>query len=134
MNAEKYFLDFVQANSDIKSKCIYDTSGSCANVALFINNEWYVANVGDSRAILSINRGNIIKIMSVDHKPDSKREKSRIMKNGGSIYQSQSEVIWGPYRVLPGRLSVSRAFGNFEAKWSDLGGNSKVLIAVPEIK
>lgn len=37
-------------------------------------------------------------------------------------------------RVFPGRLSVSRSFGDVEAKVKDFNGNPKVLIAVPEIK
>ena len=40
----------------------------------------------------------------------------------------------GPLRVLPGRLSVSRTFGDMEAKLAKFGGNPKVVIAEPEIK
>ena len=40
----------------------------------------------------------------------------------------------GPMRVYPGRLSVSRSFGDIEAKLERFGGNSNVLIATPEIK
>jgi protein phosphatase 2C family protein 2/3 len=40
----------------------------------------------------------------------------------------------GPVRVLPGRLSVSRTFGDSEAKLEYKGGNSKVVVAEPEIK
>jgi protein phosphatase 2C family protein 2/3 len=35
--------------------------------------------------------------------------------------------------VLPGRLSVTRAFGDIEAKLEKFGGNSGVVIAEPEI-
>ena len=35
---------------------------------------------------------------------------------------------------MPGRLSVSRSFGDIEAKLTDRGGNPNVLIAEPEIK
>jgi len=38
-----------------------------------------------------------------------------------------------PFRILPGRLSVSRAFGDIEAKNPKFGGNPGVLIAKPEI-
>lgn len=38
-----------------------------------------------------------------------------------------------PFRILPGRLSVSRAFGDIEAKMARFGGNPNVLIAKPEI-
>jgi protein phosphatase PTC2/3 len=40
----------------------------------------------------------------------------------------------GPFRVLPGRLSVSRTFGDLEAKTPKYGGNPNVIIAVPEIR
>ena len=40
----------------------------------------------------------------------------------------------GPIRVLPGRLSVSRTFGDPEAKFEYKGGNSKVVIADPDIE
>jgi protein phosphatase PTC2/3 len=36
--------------------------------------------------------------------------------------------------VLPGRLSVSRTFGDIEAKRVKYGGNPRVIIAEPEIK
>jgi len=35
---------------------------------------------------------------------------------------------------MPGRLSVSRSFGDLEAKIEDFGGKPGVLIAEPEIK
>lgn len=40
----------------------------------------------------------------------------------------------GPYRVLPGRLSVCRTFGDIEAKIPRYGGNPNVVIAEPEIR
>jgi protein phosphatase PTC2/3 len=41
--------------------------------------------------------------------------------------------VWGPHRVLPGRLSVSRTFGDIEAKLPKYGGKEGVIIAQPEI-
>jgi hypothetical protein len=38
-----------------------------------------------------------------------------------------------PFRVLPGRLSVSRTFGDIEAKAPKYQGNPNVIIAVPDI-
>jgi protein phosphatase 2C family protein 2/3 len=40
----------------------------------------------------------------------------------------------GPYRVFPGRLSVSRTIGDIEAKDVRYGGNPDVVIATPEIR
>ena len=42
-------------------------------------------------------------------------------------------MVIGPLRVLPGRLSVSRTFGDAEAKLSQFGGNPNVVVATPEI-
>lgn len=42
-----------------------------------------------------------------------------------------NQVILGPPRILPGKLSVSRCFGDIEAKKERYGGNEKVLIADP---
>jgi protein phosphatase 2C family protein 2/3 len=39
----------------------------------------------------------------------------------------------GPIRVLPGRLSVSRTFGDPEAKLEFRGGNINVVVADPDI-
>ena len=35
----------------------YDRSGSCAIIVLVVDNEVYIANVGDSRAIMSAEHG-----------------------------------------------------------------------------
>ena len=43
------------------------------------------------------------------------------------------QVILGPFRVLPGRLSVSRTFGDIEAKYPDLGGMAGVVVCDPDI-
>ena len=45
-------------------------SGSCAIVVLIVGEDCYVANVGDSRAFMSIDHGKKIVPLSVDHKPE----------------------------------------------------------------
>ena len=64
----------------------------------------YIANVGDSRAILSANSGKNVYAISKDHKPDSDTEKDRIYNAGGRIYQSSiknknGNVVLGPFRI-----------------------------------
>lgn len=66
---------------------IKDKSGSCALVVLVVDDFVYVANVGDSRAVLSKNRGSEIVTLSKDHKPDDPDEAKRIINAGGKIYQ-----------------------------------------------
>ena len=45
----------------------------------------------------------------------------------------KNHVIVGPSRVFPGRLSVSRSFGDVEAKVASLGGSQGVIVATPDI-
>ena len=65
---------------------IVDRSGSCAIVVLIVGDMCYTANVGDSRAIMSMNNGTVVKALSRDHKPSDINEYNRIVKNGGQIY------------------------------------------------
>lgn len=55
-----------------------ERSGTCANVVLIVNDIIYIANVGDSRALMSIDCGESIAMISRDHKPDDEQEKIRI--------------------------------------------------------
>jgi protein phosphatase 2C family protein 2/3 len=47
--------------------------------------------------------------------------------------QDKDNPLVGPYRVAPGRLSVSRTFGDIEAKYPDLGGMEGVVVCDPDI-
>jgi len=133
--AEKKFM---QQNLDI----VRDKSGSCAIACLLTDTHCYVANVGDSRAIMSLKFGDSILPLSNDHKPCDPNEQKRILQAGGKVYQSQhvniidtnGNKIVPPMRVLPGRLSVSRTFGDCMAKMERYGGNPNCVIAIPEIQ
>ena len=43
----------------------------------------YVANVGDSRAIMSVDGGENILWLSKDHKPEDEEETKRVEDHGG---------------------------------------------------
>ena len=43
-------------------------------------------------------------------------------------------IIYGPYRVFPGKLSVSRTIGDADAKLTKFGGNPNCVICHPDIK
>ena len=140
--AEKNFIDNYALD---KKKELKDKSGSCAVILLIVDNKIYVANVGDSRCLLSMGNGNKYIEVTKDHKPNSPEELERIKKYGGKIYQTQNYIkkaknvkligkkILGPYRVSPGNLSVSRTIGDIEAKSEKYGGNPNVVIAKPDI-
>ena len=118
---------------------IKDPSGSCGIMALIQKNKLIIANVGDSRLVLF--KKNSLCFSTEDHKPGSPSEKTRIEKGGGMVYQTPSLIplrqngkeIEPPWRVLPGRLSVSRTFGDVEAKNEKLGGMKNVVVALPDI-
>ena len=98
-----------------------DFSGSCAIEILIINDQCYIANLGDSRAIYSYNSGTEFYQLSRDHKPNDLKEKKRIYKAGGSIFKTNLEQMGMglnikeselgfkiPFRINPGRLAVSK--------------------------
>ena len=118
---------------------ITDSSGSCGIIAMIKGKKCIIANVGDSRLVIFKN--GKISFTTEDHKPDSEKEKKRIEAAGGKIYQTPSffplyqngKQIEIPWRVLPGRLSVSRTFGDIEAKEEKFGGMKGVVVALPDI-
>ena len=80
-NAEQRFTELNVTEEDVKDK-----SGSCAIAVLIVGDMCYVANVGDSRAVLSGEGGTRIFPLSRDHKPTDELERRRITEAGGQIY------------------------------------------------
>jgi len=86
-------------------------------MVIIVEDICYVVNLGDSRAILSLNYGSSIHPLSKDHKPNLESEKQRISENGGYIYQGVPNNLKDynspatdesrlPWRIFPGKLSV----------------------------
>jgi len=96
--AEKFFLEIVKNAADeamaeageTNYEGFVDNSGSCAIVTLIVDRTCYVANVGDSRAIMSANGGRNVLDLSKDHKPNDEGEAYKIIHSGGKIYQTQT--------------------------------------------
>ena len=115
------------------------SSGSCGIVSMIKGKKLIIGNVGDSRLVIFKN--GLLSFSTEDHKPGSEIEKKRIEAAGGKIYQTPSiyplyqngKEIETPWRVLPGRLSVSRTFGDIEAKDEKFGGMKGVVVALPDI-
>ena len=55
---------------------------------MIVEQTCYVANVGDSRALMLAEGGQKLFILSRDHRPCEIGEKTRITENGGKIYQT----------------------------------------------
>ena len=143
MESEKRFIEM--------AKQAEDNSGACALVCLFEQEKAFVANVGDSRAVLSKGKGRVIEQVTADHKPEAEVEKERIFENGGGIFRSKrcvfrevtgkdgatkdlvEETHFGPYRVDPGGLSVSRTIGDLQAKDETKKGNPRCIVATPDL-
>lgn len=131
--ADAYLLKEAMLSYD--NNC-FDSSGSCALILLIIKDLCYCVNLGDSRSIYTENSSRKVKQLSIEHKPNINEEKERILLAGGSIYSTEafadSELIVA-WRILPGKLAVSRSLGDIEAKTKRFGGNSNVLISSPDI-
>ena len=137
-----------------------DRSGSCALVSLIFDNKIYIANLGDSRAIMSINGGTKVKALTNDHKPNNPREYERAIKNGSKIYvddndepdrdvsklnfikdktefekykkseNNKEDIV---FREYPSDLAVMRTIGDIKAKKKEYGGNPGTIINKPDI-
>ena len=138
-----------------------DKSGSCALVSVIFDNKIYIANIGDSRAIMSIGGGAKVKQLTADQKPDNIKEFERALKNGSKIYlddnddpdrdESKIEFIKDKaelekmkeikenskeekiFRVYPSDLAVMRTVGDIKAKKKEFGGIPGTIINVPEV-
>ena len=139
-----------------------DKSGSCALVTILFDNKIYIANIGDSRAIMSVNGGTKVKQLTVDHKPDNIKEFERAIKTGSKIYlddnddpfrdESTLEFITDKielekmkeiknnntddekiFRVYPADLAVMRTIGDIKAKKKEFGGIPGTIINIPDI-
>mmetsp|Transcript_20326 Transcript_20326/g.31754 ORF Transcript_20326/g.31754 Transcript_20326/m.31754 type:complete len:386 (+) Transcript_20326:123-1280(+) len=91
------------------------TGGSTGNFALLLEDTLYVANLGDSRAVLSSQ--GIAVALSEDHKPDLPREKERIEGLDGRVEWRGCWRVMGSAGPAAFRgLAVSRAFGDVDWK------------------
>lgn len=112
--------------------------GTTACMVLIMGQRLYVANVGDSRAVLC-RKGKAV-ALSDDHKPDKPSEKKRIEDSGGVVKKgSFFNIPMGPFRVyqgdgMRGGLAVSRALGDTFYKDPKRPAMEWLVSAIPEIK
>ncbi|XP_075495827.1 putative protein phosphatase 2C 12 [Primulina tabacum] len=117
---------FVKTDKDFQEKA--QTSGT--TVTFVIIEGWIVtvASVGDSRAILESNEGEIY-YLSADHRLEcSEEERERITSSGGEVgrLNTGGGTEIGPLRCWPGGLCLSRSIGDM-----DVG---EFIVPVPYVK
>lgn len=106
---------FMETQQKIERAHSFDAfhSGTTAVAAYKHRNRLYVANVGDSRAVLGCALGTsrsgshepgILAVdLSSDHRPDRDDEKRRILADGGTVHQSaipMRQTFGGPPRLV----------------------------------
>ncbi|KAL2920193.1 Protein phosphatase 2C 2 [Polyrhizophydium stewartii] len=100
-----------------------EPSGCTAVSVLITEDRIFVANAGDSRAVLSA--GGRAQPLSYDHKPSNEKETARIIEAGGFV----------EFGRVNGNLALSRAIGDFEFKQStDLAPEKQIVTASPDVE
>jgi len=117
------FGGYVVGNKmDINNSHIAYSMGTTANIALIKDNFCYIANVGDSLAVI-YKDGKAIKV-NAEHKVTLQKEKERIIKSNRKITNGR----------IDGKINLARAIGDFAYKNDSLlEENEQSLIAFPEI-
>ena len=124
--AENIYNAFVRLDEDISTEALPHSqldfeslqcafSGAVASVAFLDGVDLYVANVGDSKAVLGVNsqedRWETVE-MSHDHNAENEKEVLRLYKN----HPNESANIVKNGRLF-GDLAPLRAFGDVRYKW-----------------
>lgn len=74
LKAEEHFMEMCLGKDENGNQTLVERSGSCAIVVLIVGEVCFVGNVGDSRALMSSNGGEIVQALSDDHKPSEQEE------------------------------------------------------------
>ena len=98
-------------------------AGCTAVVAAVVQRTVYVANAGDSRAVLCDGAGRA-RPLSVDHKPAAPAEAARIRAAGGFVSS------FGGVARVNGNLSLSRAIGDLQYKGNEALGRHEQVVTV----
>jgi serine/threonine protein phosphatase PrpC len=142
-NHPAWATDLKTATADAIAKCERNLlrnyridsefSGTTLSMAIIRGNHVTGVNVGDSRVILGKEEAGrlVAQEITYDHKPDSPKEKERILACGGRVFAVEyDDGIDGPPRVwlghmdIPG-LAMSRSLG-------DVVAHSAGVISEPE--
>lgn len=128
---EGFVLTEKQFEEETIREKIHGGVGTTACVGIIFKHTLYIANVGDSAAILC-RKGKPIPLTN-PHTVKNPKEKERIAALGGVIVKDQrlGHPLWNPHLI---NIGVTRAFGDFyfkQKEWTD--GKPSGLTAEPEI-
>ncbi|KAF5299611.1 hypothetical protein FQA39_LY11526 [Lamprigera yunnana] len=113
-------MDEVMQNDDSLK---HEQAGTTAITMVIKDNKLFCANVGDSRAVASIN--GIAEPLSTDHKPHLQEEFDRITAAGG----------WVDCNRVNGNLALSRALGDFIFKRNyKMKPEQQIVTAYPDVE
>lgn len=116
---ESAFLTF---DREVNESYNAQLAGTTAICTLIVDNIVYCANIGDSRAVASVNCQCVP--LSHDHKPENPQELKRILAAGGYVLGNR----------VNGNLALSRAFGDFHYKGNDqLPPEQQIVSPCPDI-
>lgn len=140
-----------------------DSSGSCASTLFFLNDKVYAISTGDSRIIFYYKNkvfqvfndhkpdlfsefsriiqsgaelykmSSNIKLLTNEIHFAKNYKEIQIINKLEEKYSQNKEIIYGPWRIRPGGLSVSRAFGDRDSKLKEYGGIKNSVICEPEV-
>lgn len=100
-----------------------EPSGTTAVTVIIKGDKLYCGNVGDSRAVASVN--GKAEPLSRDHKPSNQEEYDRITAAGG----------WVDCNRVNGNLALSRALGDFVFKRnSEKSPEEQIVTAYPDVE
>lgn len=118
-------LGFLQIDADMLTdpEMRDELAGATAICTLIKDGKIYCGNVGDSRAVASVN--GRADPLSIDHKPSNELESKRIVAAGG----------WVEFNRVNGNLALSRALGDFVFKRNEKkGAKEQIVTAFPDVQ
>mmetsp|Transcript_19256 Transcript_19256/g.50041 ORF Transcript_19256/g.50041 Transcript_19256/m.50041 type:complete len:479 (+) Transcript_19256:59-1495(+) len=113
---------FAEVDAQCREAVNAETCGTTACCVLLLEQHYAFCNAGDSRAVL-VSGGKVV-FSTTDHKPQDRRERTRIYGAGGYVFRGR----------VRGVLAVARALGDFAFKGADhLGYAEQEVTCAPDV-
>jgi len=132
MNVEDAILNgFLKTEREYSQEGGDPGSGTTACVVIIYDNILYIANVGDSAAVMCRNAKALE--LTVPHSLKVESERERVTKEGGRIYEGRlAHPFWNPKMI---NIGITRALGDLYFKSEQFtNGKPSGLICNPDIR